>query len=300
MKFPFNNNLSAGIKVTIVGAIVNILLAILKFVIGIIGNSRALVADAVHSVSDLATDIVVILGLHFGDLPADKDHHYGHKKIETVTEIILGLILITVAIKLTYDAVMAIWLNKISRPTSITIIAALISILTKEWMFRWTRKVGRKYDSRIIMANAWHHRSDAFSSIAVLVGLIFTQISPRLLIMDTIAGLIVSALIFKVGWGIAIEGYKKIIDTAPPSGYVEKMLDLIRNYPGVQNPHNIKMRYIGNAIHIEVHIEVDPDISVKEGHDIAAGVKYMIKDNDKQVIDVIVHVEPGEKGKQQR
>jgi cation diffusion facilitator family transporter len=286
---------STAIRVTVIGAGVNVLLCVFKFIIGYAGNSRALVADAVHSLSDLVSDFIVLLGIHFGSMPPDKNHHYGHKKIETATEVALGIILIIVAIKLAYDSAAAIWLRKISQPTTITIAAAIISILSKEWLFRWTKRVGVKYDSPAIIANAWHHRSDAFSSVAVLVGLVFTQISSHLLVMDAIASLVVSVLILKVGWSITHEGYKKIIDTAPPVSYVDKVLSLIRNYPGVTNPHKLKMRYIGNGIHMEVHIEVDPDISVRDGHDLAAGIKHMIKDHDKRVIDVIVHVEPAEK-----
>jgi len=286
------NKMSAGIKVTVVGGVVNILLAIIKMVVGIMGNSRALVADAVHSVSDLVTDIVVILGIHYGDQPPDKNHHYGHKKIETMAEMILGMLLIIVAVKLAYDAVTAIWLKEFRQPAAITIIAALISILSKEWLYRWTKAVAKKEGNSVILANAWHHRSDAYSSVAVLMGLVFTQISPRLIVMDTIAGLLVSILILKVGVGITVKGYNKIIDTAPPPSYVNKILDLIRQTEGAKNPHGLKMRYIGDAIHMEVHIEVKPDISVKRGHEIAASIKYMIKNHDNRVIDVIIHVEP--------
>jgi cation diffusion facilitator family transporter len=131
-----------------------------------------------------------------------------------------------------------------------------------------------------------------------LVGLAFTRLSPTLSVADSIAGLLVSLLILKVGWSIAREGYKKIIDTAPPPDYVNEMLELIKNHAEVANPHNLKMRYIGNAIHMEVHIEVAPDISVKKGHDIAAEIKHMILDHDSKVIDVIIHVEPqGRSGK---
>ncbi|MCP4582952.1 MAG: cation transporter [candidate division Zixibacteria bacterium] len=285
-------SVSAGIQVTVVGAIVNILLAIIKFIFGILGNSRALVADAVHSMSDLASDIVVILGLHFGDQPADKDHHFGHKKIETVTEIVLGVLLLSVAFKLAYDAAFAIINQEYSHPTAITIIAAAISVVSKEWLFRWTKAVGIKHDSRAILANAWHHRSDALSSVAVLAGLVFIQISPELAVLDSIASLIVSVLIVKVGWDILLEGYKRIIDTAPPPSYVEEINKIIEKYPGATNPHKLRMRYIGNAIHMEVHIEVAPDMTVKEGHDIAAGIKHKILKHDNRVLDVTVHIEP--------
>lgn len=286
--------MSAGIRVTVVGAIINIILAVVKMAIGIIGNSRALVADAVHSMSDLASDIVVVLGLYYGGQPADKNHHYGHKKIETVTEIILGILLIMVALKLTYDSIAAIWLKDFKHPTAITLIAAMISILSKEWLYRWTKNVALSDNNRVILANAWHHRTDAFSSVAVLIGLIFTQISSDFIIADAIASLLVSVLIFKVGIEIAINGYKRIIDTAPPTSYVDEIMDMIREFKGVKNPHSMKMRYIGSAIHMEVHIEVDPNISVRDGHDIAAGIKHMIKKHDKQVMDVIIHIEPAE------
>jgi cation diffusion facilitator family transporter len=288
------SNPYSGVKVTVIGAVVNLILAIFKFVIGTIGNSKALIADAVHSISDLATDIIVLLGLHFGNLPADQNHHYGHKKIETVAEIALGLFLIIVAVKLAYDSGVALWFKKIVRPKSITIVAAIVSIISKELLYRWTKNVGQRVRSGVIIANAWHHRTDAYSSIAVLVGLVFTRISSTLVFMDAVASLVVSILILKVAWGIVSGAFKRIIDTAPPIDYIEETLKLIRSYPGVKNPHNLKMRYIGYAIHMEVHIEVDPDISVKQGHDIAAGVKYMIKNHHKNVMDVIVHVEPFE------
>ena len=287
---------SAGVRVTLFGSAINILLAVIKLIFGIWGHSRALVADAIHSLSDLASDIVVLFGLHYGNLPADRDHHYGHKKIETVTEIALGVILIAVAIELGYGSINEIWHQSYSHPRSITIIAALISILSKEWLFRWTKAVAIKEDSRAILANAWHHRSDAFSSIAVLVGLIAVQISPKLVFMDAVASLVVSVLIIKVGWNILLEAYKRIIDTAPPASYVEEIKAIIRTYPGVLHPHKLKMRYIGNAIHMEVHIEVDPDISVRKGHEIAAGVKHKILEYDKRVLDVTVHVEPSGEG----
>jgi len=285
-------NLSPGIRVTAIGAVINILLSALKLVIGIVGNSRALVADAVHSLSDLATDIVLLFGLHYGSLPADKNHHYGHKKIETVTEVILGFNLILVAIKIAYDSGAAILLKKISQPTAITMVAALVSILSKEWLYRWTRAVAMRQDNRAILANAWEHRSDAFASVAVLIGLIFTQISAGLAIMDAVASLVVSLFILKIGWKIMLDGYKRIIDTAPPGGYVDRTERLIRDYPGVLNSHKLKMRYIGNSIHMEVHIEVDPNMTVEQGHEIAAGIKHKIRDDDNRVIDVIVHVEP--------
>lgn len=283
---------SSGMKVTIAGAGINILLSIVKFIFGYLGNSRALIADAVHSISDLASDLVVLLGLHFGSQPADKDHHYGHKKIETMTEIILGLILIGVAVKLAYDSAVAIWIQDYKLPKPITIIAASISILAKEFLYRWTKHIADQTGNHALLANAWHHRSDALSSIAVLVGLVAVQFSPELAFLDSAVSLIVSALIIKVGWEILHEGFKRIIDTAPPTNYIEEIYSLIRQYPKVMNPHKLRMRYIGSSIHMEVHIEVAPDMSVREGHDIAAGVKHKILEHDSHVIDVTIHVEP--------
>ena len=288
---------TAGFKVTVVGAIVNIMLSGVKLVFGLLGNSRALVADAVHSISDLASDIVVLFGLHYGNIPADKDHHYGHKKIETVTELALGLILILVAAKIAYDAGRAIVFNTHTHPKIYTIVAAAISILSKEWLFRWTKATAFRIDSRAILANAWHHRSDALSSVAVLVGLVCTSITDKLAFMDAAASLVVAALIIKVGWGIIAEGYKRIIDTAPPDSYVGEIEQIIKDYPGVVNPHKLRMRYIGNAVHMEVHIEVKPDMTVKEGHAIAAGLKHKIMDYDLKVMDVTIHVEPEGEGK---
>lgn len=295
MALDFNindKNMRSGIKVTLVGSVANILLSALKLTFGIIGQSRALVADAIHSLSDLATDIVVLFGLRYGSLPADKNHHYGHKKIETVTELALGVMLIAVAIDLAYGAIVEIRHQSYGHPKAITIVAAVISILSKEWLFRWNKAVAIRVDSRAIMANAWHHRSDAYSSVAVFIGLVAVQISSKLAFMDAAASLVVSVLIIKVGWTILLGGYNRIIDTAPPASYIEQIDAIIAEFPGVLDYHKLRMRYIGSAIHMEVHIKVDPNISVKEGHKIAAGLKHKILEYDSRVLDVTVHVEP--------
>jgi len=279
-------------KVVIVGTIINALLAAAKLVFGVIGQSRALVADAVNSISDVVTDFTVLLAVHYGNLPADVDHHYGHKKIETVAEIVVGLALVAIAAKMAFDAVTAIWLGEVKRPQAFTVGAAAVTILAKEWLFHWTRKVGKTFDSRVILAKAWDHRSDVFAASAVMAGLVFSQISAQLVIMDAVASVLVSILILRVGWGITREGFMRIIDTAPPASYVGEIRQTILDYPGVRNSHKLKMRYIGNAIHMEVHIHVDPNITVEEGHRIASGIKHTIKGRDRRVIDVIVHVEP--------
>ena len=271
MKILTRKNIPAGIRVTVVGAIVNILLAVIKFVFGILGNSRALVADAVHSMSDLASDIVVVLGLHFGGQPADKNHHYGHKKIETVTEVVLGIILLIVAIKLAYDAAHAILHQEFSKPTAITVIAAAISVISKEWLFRWTKAVGIKHDSRAILANAWHHRSDALSSIAVVIG--FVSLKLGFDYGDQVAAIAVGLMIILVASHVIGNCLRELTEGAVDSGTIEHIKSVINNNAQIKHWHKLRTRTVGREVFLDLHILVDPALSIAAAHEISENLE---------------------------
>ncbi|MBN1492933.1 MAG: cation transporter, partial [Candidatus Omnitrophica bacterium] len=193
----------AGLKITFIGLFVNVILVVLKLIVGIVGRSRALIADGVHSFADFLTDVITSLGIYLGNIPADECHHYGHKKIETVSEAIMGAVLICVGGGLSFDAGRAIYYNDLTMPHGITILVALASFMVKEILYHATIKVGRQAGSNVIIANAWHHRSDALSSLAVLIGLLVVYFVPSVKFIDTLLGFVVGALIIGIGWRLA-------------------------------------------------------------------------------------------------
>lgn len=282
------------IRITIAASITNIILSSLKIFFGIIGNSQGLLADGFHSLSDLLSDFVVYFGVIVGNKPKDFNHNYGHKKIENLSEILLGLILIISALYIAYDSGIAIYHHREVKPEFITIIIALISVIAKEVLFHFTIKVGKEENNSIIIANAWHQRSDSFSSIAVLIGLVVGYIHEPLHIVDSYMGIIVSFLILKVGISVIWKSAIKLIDTAPPLEIRKQIINIIKQNEEVLNFHNIRMRYIGNEIFIEMHIMVQSDYSIKKAHDISEELKEDIKTNIDNIYDVTIHIEPFE------
>jgi len=284
--------LSRGVRATALGAAINIVLAILKIWVGLAGRSRALVADGVHSLSDLATDIVVVFGLIVGSRPMDKNHLYGHKKIETLSEIIVGLCLLGVAVLMVIDAVRVL-LGPAPQQSSIAaLIIAAVSVVTKEFLYRYTRQVGEKIGSRAMFANAWHHRSDALSSLVVLVSLTMIIIHPPLWVMDPVACIAISIVIAKVGFDVVYPALRHIIDTAPKTEIVERISAAATSHPGVIGVHKLRARYLGAQIIADLHILVNPDLTVEEGHSIASEVEEAITRELENIYDVTVHVEP--------
>jgi len=286
----------AGRKVTLLGLFVNAFLILLKFFAGIFGGSQALIADAVHSVSDLFTDAVVLLGIKIGRKPPDKEHHFGHARIETLASAIIGLALIGTAVYLGIDAALNIHRHTEFHPTGIALIGAGVSIALKEALYRYTVLIGRRIKSQLIVANAWHHRSDALSSVAVLLGVAGTLIKPSWHILDAFAALIVSFFIIKVGLDILGKTLREFTDTAPRPEIIEKLMQLSRAVDGVMDAHDLRVRTSGGFYQAEIHIVVDGQLTVVQGHRIAKTVERCLTEEMDELDRVIVHVDPVEEG----
>jgi cation diffusion facilitator family transporter len=282
----------AGRKVTLLGIFVNAFLILLKFFAGIFGGSQALIADAIHSVSDLFTDAVVLFGIKIGRKPPDKEHHFGHARIETLASAIVGLALIGTAVYLGIEAALNIHQHTESHPTGIALIGAGVSIALKEALYRYTVLIGRRIKSQLIVANAWHHRSDALSSVAVLLGVAGTLINPAWHILDALAALIVSFFIIKVGFDILRKTLHEFTDTAPRPEIIEKLMQISRAVKGVMDAHDLRVRTSGGLYQAEIHIVVDGQLTVAEGHRIAKTVERCLTDEMDELDRVIVHVDP--------
>ncbi len=281
-----------GRRVTLIGLGCNAVLFIIKLLAGIYGNSQALIADAVHTLSDLVTDTVVLLGLKFSSMPKDEDHPYGHERIETLSTLILGAILVYIALKIGFGSLKAVYLHQGYATKTVAVAVAAISLVTKEILFRYTIKEGESIRSQSVIANAWHHRTDALSSVAVLVGVSAAAFFPSLRILDAYAAIIVAVIIVVVGTRVGLKAAGALVDTAARREVREKIADIINGVDGVQLVHDLNTRYSGGYILADVHIEVDPDISVNEGHNIATRAKEEVLSAVPEVMNLLVHVEP--------
>ena len=293
-----NDRLKAGIvkKVTWWGLIINVILSAVKMAAGILGGCQALIADAVHSLSDLTTDIAVLVGVKFWSAPADTRHPYGHGRIETIVSMIIGAALFGVAIYIGYQAVVTFKSGEIFRPDWWVFGAALLSIISKEWLYRWTAKTGKRVKSPAIVANAWHHRSDAFSSIPVAIAILVSMVYPNDFV-DHVAALMVSAFILKAAWNIMYEAYDQLIDAGADAACLERLRDLTFQIEGVRDVHKLRTRNIGSGLQVDLHVLVDPMMTVHDSHDIAGEVQRRLVNTDENVLDVLVHIEPYIRGK---
>jgi cation diffusion facilitator family transporter len=267
-------------------------LILLKFLTGIFGGSQALIADAIHSISDLFTDAVVLFGIKMGRKPPDKEHHFGHARIETLASAVIGLALIVTAVYLGIESALNIYRNTEYHPTGVALIGAGMSIAVKEALYRYTVMIGRRIKSQLIVANAWHHRSDALSSVAVLLGVAGTLINPSWHILDAYAALIVSFFIVKVGLDILRKTLREFTDTAPRPEIMEKLMQLSRAVDGVMDAHDLRVRTSGGFYQAEIHIVVDGQLTVTEGHRIAKTVERSLAEEMEELDRVIVHVDP--------
>ena len=285
----------SGLQVTFVGAAVNIGLTALKFWGGVVGQSQALIADAVHSISDLLTDAVVIFGLRWGHKEADENHHFGHARIETFAGLVVGLALVLVGAFLVYHAVHTITEHRLSQPTAVAVLVAAASIILKETLFWYTVGVGRRLRSSSLVANAWHHRSDALSSVAVLLGVGAGVIDPNWRIADAYAAIVVAVLVAKVGIDIGWRAVREVVDTAPDREVMSRLTELALSVEGVREVHDVRARHSGPQILAEMHVVVDPDLTVREGHSIAKTVELLLREKIADLTSVIIHVDPDPK-----
>ena len=279
-------------SVTIVGLIVNIVLSVIKFIAGYVGNSRAVIADAVHSLSDCTTDIAIIVGSKFWLRPPDDDHQHGHARIETVVTLFIGIVLLLVGIGVGWSAFITIREKHTSPVGWSAAVAAGISIVLKEILYRWTVKHGRKLKSPSLYANAWHHRSDALSSIPTLLAVVGSILLPEWTLLDHIGAVVVSIFIIQAAMKIIWPGLMEFIDAAAPAEVCEEIISICLNTEEVRQAHKLRTRYVGIGIQVDIHIEVDADMTVFEGHAVSGRVKEKILESVSDVVDVLIHIEP--------
>jgi cation diffusion facilitator family transporter len=270
----------------------NIFLAFAKFCAGLWGGSQALMADAVHSFSDLSTDFFVLFGVRFWSKPADQDHPYGHGRVETVVTVAIGLFLMVVGFGIGYRAINGLFYHRIQHLSWIGFWAALTAIIFKELLFRWTMKVGTQAKSSAVIANAWHHRSDALSSIPVAVAIAAAAVDPRLYFLDQLGAFVVSLFILFSGWRIVQAAVSELVDAGASSKDKGIIAKIIKTTAGVRSFHALRSRKVGSGWHLDLHIQVDPDLSVSRGHEISEDVKKRLLKNGPEILDVVVHLEP--------
>ena len=284
-------------KVTLVGGVVNVVLLLFKFVAGIVGHSAAMVADAVHSLSDFVTDVIVLVFVHISSKPKDKSHDYGHGKYETLAMTLIGVALLIVAIGIIYHGAMEIvaWLNgeQLEAPGTLALWAALLSVLLKEGVYQYSMVKARQLNSQVVEANAWHHRSDALSSVGTAIGIggaIF--LGQRWTVLDPIASLVVGAFIVKVAVDLLHRGIDDLMEHSLPEDVEEEILRIVGELKGVVDPHDLRTRKIGNHYAIELHILMDGDITLREAHNKASEVEDLLRARYGEHTHVAVHVEP--------
>lgn len=284
-------------RVTILGMFVNMVLFIFKLVAGIFGRSGAMIADAVHSASDFATDIVVLAFVQISAKPRDDDHKWGHGKYETLASLIIGVALFAVGVEILVDSaekIVAVAAGKeLPRPGVIAIIAAAMSIVVKEALYQYTMRVGKRLDSPSVVANAWHHRSDALSSIGALLGIGAAYfLGEKWRIADPIAAIVVAALIVKVAYDLCRTALAELLEKSLPKDVEDDILSIIAATPNVHKPHNLRTRRIGSDIAIEVHIRVDGSMTVTDSHEISREIETALRNRFGERTAVAIHIEP--------
>lgn len=279
------------LRVTVVGAIVDLLLGVAKIIFGITAHSQALIADGIHSLSDLATDGLVLYAAKHGSREADAEHPYGHGRIETLATVGLGIALIATAIGISWDAVRRLFRPELLLSPGVwALVIAALSIVLKEAIYHYTMRAARRYRSSMLRANAWHSRSDAFSSVIVVVGVAGTMAG--LTYLDAIAAVGVALMIAKIGWDLGWQGARELVDTGLDSQRVETIRRTITSVNGVQALHMLRSRRMGGDALVDVHIQVDPTLSVSEGHQISETVRARLIGEIEEVSDVMVHIDP--------
>ena len=280
-------------RVTVIGAVVDLILGLAKIIFGFIGHSHGLVADGVHSLSDLATDVLVVWAARQGTQEADAEHPYGHERIQTIATVLLGLALIMVGLGIAYNAVSRlVSLETLMVPSNATLAVALISIISKEWIYQFTMRVARRVQSKLLKANAWHSRSDALSSVVVLIGIGGTMIGIDYL--DALAAVAVGAMIIHVGWSLGKDSVHELIDTGLDKRHLDNIRNSMLSVEDVKDIHQLRTRRMGHLVFADVHVIVAPDISVSEGHRISEEVERMLTKQLDASTDVTVHIDTEE------
>lgn len=292
-----NQRLKQANRVTWEGLLLNVGLTILKMAAGVFAHSGAIIADAFHSLSDMSTDLALLWGVKAAARPEDEDHQYGHGRIETIISAGIGIFLFAVAGAIFYEGaskIVRVFQGHIPlRPGWAAVAAALFSIISKEWMYRRTIAVGRATRNRALVANAWHHRSDAFSSLGVMIGIFGAIVlGERWRMLDPMAAVVVSVFIIRAAYAIIGGSFNELMDGALTADQEREILDLVNAVEGASQSHRLRTRRIGSRIAIELHVRVRPDLNIRQGHDIATQVETVLRDRFGAGTFVSVHIEP--------
>jgi cation diffusion facilitator family transporter len=279
-------------RVTWIGLAANLALAGIKLAAGLLGNSQAVVADAVHSLSDCVTDLAILIGVRYWSQPPDAEHPYGHRRIETLVTVFIGLALAGVAIGLSWDAIDALIVGGHTAPGPIALGAAVLSIVIKEVLFHYTKAAGARVDSSALKANAWHHRSDALSSVPAALAVGGAMLDPALAFLDSVGAIAVSLFILLAAWKIVAPALDQLIDRGAPPEVAGEITRVAMSVPGVREVHKVRTRHSGLGLHVDLHALVEDELTVQQAHDIATEIKSRLLEHGPKVLDVVVHVEP--------
>jgi cation diffusion facilitator family transporter len=279
-------------QVTWIGLGGNVILSVGKFFAGVFGGSQALVADAIHSASDFVTDVAIIVGSRYWNTPPDADHPYGHRRFETLISVGIGLAVCSVGVFLGYEAVQKLLAHEQSHPEWIAAVMAFVSIAVKEALFRYTRAAGKKIRSQALEANAWHHRSDAYSSIPVLVAVLAGIVVPGFWFADSVGAVIVSLFILHSGYEIAWPGIHQVADVGASPEVVERLRQVALSCPEVMSVHRFRTRYVGGDLHVDLQIVVNENMTLLAAHDLSEEVERKLIEAGESVVDALVHVDP--------
>lgn len=284
-------------RVTIWGGIINVVLLVVKFVAGIFGHSAAMIADAVHSLTDFATDVVVLIFVHLGNKPADRDHDYGHGKYETLATAIIGTSLLAVGVLIFCSGAGKTWRviqgEMLPSPGKVALVAAVASIVLKEWAYRFTVKVGKRCQSEAVVANAWHHRSDALSSVGTMIGIGGAiLLGNHWTVLDPLASIVVSVFIVRAAWQLMMESMKELTEASLSDEDEAVIMHIAASEPGVSEVHNLRTRRVGNRIAIEMHARMLGSTPLVEAHLHATAIEHRIKEHFGPDTLVSIHLEP--------
>lgn len=284
-------------RVTLVGSAGNMALLTFKFIAGILGHSSAMIADAIHSLSDFITDVVVLAFVRVSAKPQDESHDYGHGKFETLATFFIGLALIAVATGIIVSGLLAFsrWLKgeEIQAPDRLALWAAVLSLIVKEILYQYTIRAGRRLDSQAVIANAWHHRSDALSSIGTTIGIGgAVLLGNRWTVLDPLASIVVGLMLIKVAVELLKQSMGELTECSLPEDTEREIVSIIKSFPGIFEPHNLRTRKIGNRIAIEAHVRMDGSISLTEAHDRASAIERSLKEKYGPRTHVTIHMEP--------
>lgn len=284
-------------RVTVWAGIINVVLLVVKFAAGIFGHSAAMIADAVHSLTDFATDVVVLIFVHLGNKPADRDHDYGHGKYETLATAIIGTSLLAVGVLIFCSGAGKTWRviqgEMLPSPGKVALVAAVASIVLKEWAYRFTVKVGKRCQSEAVVANAWHHRSDALSSVGTMIGVGGAiLLGNRWTVLDPLASIVVSLFIVRAAWQLMMESMKELTEASLSDEDEAVITHIAASEPGVSEVHNLRTRRVGNRIAIEMHARMLGSTPLVEAHLHATAIEHRLKEHFGPDTLVSIHLEP--------